>query len=197
MQIPSTAESPEPPMPLDPVLDTVIGDDPREFGERVARVERRLFGFLARMGLDDGSVAELAQETLLRAWLARHRYDPRRARFVTWLLTIARRQAIDSLRRHVHPLGQRDPDADIDLLAASDDLQPDARLIEKRRRQALMDALHRLPESDRSVIALAYVDGLSTAAAAAVLDCTAGAFRTRLTRARARLAQALASMEES
>ena len=61
----------------------------------------------------------------------------------------------------------------------------------------VLAALAALNEPERAVIALAYVEGLSAAAAGEVLGCSAGAFRTRLTRARAHLAHALATLEAS
>ena len=53
---------------------------------------------LYRVG--DVMVAEdLTADIFERAWRARRRYNPRRAKFSTWLFTIARRRVIDWHRR--------------------------------------------------------------------------------------------------
>ncbi|MEZ5658702.1 MAG: sigma-70 family RNA polymerase sigma factor [Burkholderiaceae bacterium] len=178
-------------------LDVPISDDPREFAARVRLVQRRLFGFLGRMGLDAAMVDELAQETLLRAWQARERFDPARGRFITWLLTIARRIAIDAVRHERARIPSSEPEHDPDQQAAPERDGPHDTLVRSRQRAALLAALAALNEPERAVIALAYVEGLSAAAAGEVLGCSAGAFRTRLTRARAHLAHALATLEAS
>jgi DNA-directed RNA polymerase specialized sigma24 family protein len=50
--------------------------------------------------LDDGmSAEEVTQDTFLRLWHKSHRYDPEKGNFVTWLLTLTRRLAIDMLRQ--------------------------------------------------------------------------------------------------
>jgi RNA polymerase sigma-70 factor, ECF subfamily len=58
-------------------------------------------------------------------------------------------------------------------------------------RSAIARAFSRLDRDQREVLRLVAWDGMSSAEAAAVLDCTPGAFRVRLTRARAALAKHL------
>lgn len=43
--------------------------------------------------------ADVYQETCLKAWRQRHRYDAERGALVPWLVTMARRLAVDSYRR--------------------------------------------------------------------------------------------------
>ncbi|HZD53346.1 MAG TPA: sigma-70 family RNA polymerase sigma factor, partial [Woeseiaceae bacterium] len=59
------------------------------------------------------------------------------------------------------------------------------------RRRALRGALLELPARDRSAIALAYIEGLSLAEVARIEGCAVGAIKTRLHRARRRLAELL------
>jgi len=71
--------------------------DARAFEELIDRYAAPLTAFLRRRGASYDDAAELAQETLLRAWRSLDRYDAKRA-FRVWLFTIASRVAIDSLR---------------------------------------------------------------------------------------------------
>jgi RNA polymerase sigma factor (sigma-70 family) len=47
---------------------------------------------------DPGAAEDVLQETFLKSWLARNRYDPLRGG-IGWLWTIAKRSALDALRR--------------------------------------------------------------------------------------------------
>jgi RNA polymerase sigma-70 factor (ECF subfamily) len=81
--------------------------DRASFDELARRHASRLFRFaFARLG-NAHDAEEAAQETLLKVWSARHRYDPARP-FTTWLLMIAHREAVTILRRRrraAQPLG--------------------------------------------------------------------------------------------
>ena len=55
----------------------------------VLRYQRPLFRFLGLLGFDPASCEDLAQQTFLSAFRAVAEFDPSRARFSTWLLSIA------------------------------------------------------------------------------------------------------------
>lgn len=61
----------------------------------------------------------------------------------------------------------------------------------EQKRHRLRRALLRLNDRERDALALSYVHGLSSAEAAAILECDAGNYRTRVSRARTRLTQLL------
>jgi len=73
------------------LVQQVLRGESRAFEVLVLRHQRPLFHYLGRMGLDAAETEDLAQEAFLRAYRHLHRFDPRRARFSTWLFTIARR----------------------------------------------------------------------------------------------------------
>src|SRR5260221_346311 len=64
----------------------------------IRRFQRRVYGLAMTILSDSAAAEDVAQETFARAWRHAGAYDPRRARVATWLLTIARNLAIDSLR---------------------------------------------------------------------------------------------------
>jgi RNA polymerase sigma-70 factor (ECF subfamily) len=160
------------------------------YAELVRHYQRPLAGFLARMGLTAARIEELAQDTFVRAWTHLPRYRPQQAQFSTWLYTIARRLALNELDRAAHrhevPAGPGPADE-----AADPAGDPARHLLRRRRDAQLHQALRALPHADRSVLALAYVKELDVAQIAAIEGCAAAAVRTRLTRARQRLLQAL------
>jgi len=148
------------------------------------------------MGLGYGQAQEVAQEALLRAWRHLGQYDPGRGSFSTWLFTIARNLAVDELAR----IARRPDGVHVDDLAEPPEApwegpEPQQALELDRRRRALHAALKRLPVADRGVLALAYLSELDIPDIARIEHCTAGAIKSRLHRARNRLAELLENQD--
>src|SRR6516164_62140 len=144
---------------------------------------------------------DLTQETMLRAWKARDRYDPARASVRTWLYRIAANACLSALEgraRRPLPSGLGGPSQDpgAPLTPAFDipwlEPFPDARFdIEARAdmRLALVAAMQLLPPRQRAVLVLREVLQFSAAEVAAQLDTTVPAVNSALQRARALLAE--------
>ncbi len=178
-----------------PVTDDadLTSDDPTVFGRVVTRYQRSLFGFFGRMGFSQTDTEELAQDTFLRAWRHRARYDARRSRVSTWLFAIARNLARDELdRRTRRPSGGDDLPELVDSRLGVD---PVACVETNQRIERLRAGLQALSSDDRALIALSFTDELSADEAAGLLGCTVGTFRTRLSRARQRLLAACGTEE--
>ena len=75
--------------------------DARAFEVLLGRHQRAIFGFIYRMMKDREVANDLLQETFLRVVKNAKSYSPK-AKFTTWLYTIARNQCIDALRKAVH-----------------------------------------------------------------------------------------------
>lgn len=75
--------------------------DARAFETLLERHERKIFNFIFRFVRDRELANDLLQETFLRVVKNAKRYS-RKAKFTTWLYTIARNQCIDALRRLQH-----------------------------------------------------------------------------------------------
>lgn len=57
-----------------------------------------LFGIIFSITQDEAVSQELLQDVFLKVWDKSATYDPKKGRFFTWLLNIARNTAIDQLR---------------------------------------------------------------------------------------------------
>src|SRR5690242_11516836 len=144
---------------------------------------------------------DLVQETMLRAWKARDRYDPARASVRTWLYRIATNVCLTALEgraRRPLPSGlgapSHDPEAPLTPALDVPWLQPfpDARVeIEARAdiRLALVAAMQAVPARQRAVLILREVLEFSAAEVATLLDTTVPAINSALQRARAALAE--------
>lgn len=135
---------------------------------------------------------DMAQETLLRAWRALERFEPR-VQFQTWLYRIATNACLDELERRgrrpepVDPFPDRPGDE-----AVSPTYDPVARYaIREGMELALLRAIQELPGRQRAVLIFRDVLGWTAAEVAEVLESTVASVTSALQRARATIDQSL------
>jgi RNA polymerase sigma-70 factor (TIGR02960 family) len=158
-----------------------------------------LLAFCYRMCGSFHEAEDLVQETMLRAWKARDRYDPKRASVRTWLYRIATNVCLTALKgsaRRPLPsgLGAPSTDPEAPLTPALDipwlEPFPDARLdvhLRTHLRLAWIAAVQLLPARQRAVLVLREVLEFSAAEVAEQLDTTVAAINSALQRSRAAL----------
>ena len=135
------------------------------------RYERRLYGFgLRLLGNNGGLAEELVQETFLRLWQGARRFDPERGTVRALLFTIARRVAIDLLRRP----SSRAFAPEIEDLAAFDALADEVLLAVTVR-----DAMMSLSPIHREVLELIYDEDLKLGEISLRLEVPLGTVKTR------------------
>ncbi|MFB7041610.1 MULTISPECIES: sigma-70 family RNA polymerase sigma factor [unclassified Streptomyces] len=144
---------------------------------------RRYVGRLA----DDAQAAEdLAQETLLRALTSLHRYEGR-APARLWILSIARRAVIDSIRYKTSRPRVSDL---VDWQDVVERSQP-TDLPGFEEGVLLRSLIAALPQDRREAFVLTQLLDLSYDEAARTVHCPIGTVRSRVSRARAALARSL------
>ncbi len=148
-----------------------------------------------RQSLSDQAEAEDAvQEIFVRLWKTADRYDPNRAKLVTWVMLIAKRHAIDRLRRkQVRPTNitlEGDPMARGDAAG-----RRSAGEEHDERRTILLDRIRELPALQQEVLTRAYLQGFTLREVAEQLDAPLGTIKSALSRGLARLRDRLAGDE--
>ncbi len=128
--------------------------------------------------LGDPMLAEEAtQDTFMKLWGRARLYLSERGSFLAWLLTIARRTALDRLRLEGRrPLlsDSNDPD-DVWPSIADESQDPD-----EARWRSLHFAVRSLPQEQQAVVELAYFQGMSQSEIASELGWPLGTVKTRL-----------------
>lgn len=169
----------------DATLDRARRGDVDAFRAIVTCFQQAVFAYLWRMlGArgDRGLVEDLVQDTFVRVHRGLRRFDPAgRGTLKTWIFTIATRTALNELRR------TRPPTHGLAAAAHVADGGRDARLA-----VIVADALARMTPDHRAVLVLREYHELDYAEIAAVLGIDLGTVRSRLSRAREALRQALA-----
>jgi RNA polymerase sigma factor (sigma-70 family) len=168
--------------------ERAAGGDPEPFGELFERHARSVYNHCFRRTASWADAEELTSAVFVEAWRRRHVVRPIGESARPWLLGVANnllRNHRRSLRRYRAALarlpGPR-PEPD-----PADDVA--GRLADERRMRRVLASVERLPRRDQEVLALCAWSELAYQEAATVLDVPVGTVRSRLARARARLAE--------
>ena len=164
------------------------------------RYRGELLVFCYRMCGSYHDAEDVVQETLLRAWRARDRYDETRASVRTWLYRIASNTCLSMLEgrsrrplpsglvaRSEDPYAPLVPAVDIPWLEPFPDPSVDV-AVRGDVRLALVAALQLLPPRQRAVLVLREILGFSAAEVAVELDMSVNAVNSALQRARTAVA---------
>jgi RNA polymerase sigma-70 factor (ECF subfamily) len=148
----------------------------------VVRYQRPLFRFLGGFGLGQAVAEELAQETFLRVYRNLAGYDAAKAKFSSWLFTIAKHLAINEKARSSQRASHVDVANQADLPSRDSAWDPHAASESSQRRGRVQRALQRLPDVLRSALILAYLKELTMDDIATVEGCSVGAVKSRIFR---------------
>jgi RNA polymerase sigma-70 factor (ECF subfamily) len=170
------------------VIARVLDGDTDQFGILVDRYGGEFARYAKYMIGSEDEAADVIQESLVRAFRSLRRCQDR-ANFKGWLFRIVsnqcktyvtrrRRRAMETLEEATH-------------VPAADNPSADAEAADVRRQ--VRQALRELPDEQREVLILKYVEGLSIPEMAEVLSASVPALKMRLLRARREL---LARLEE-
>ncbi len=197
-QRPSFPTSFQPNIAEQVLIQRVQNGEIEVFYELVRPYERGVFLAALSLVKNEADAEEVAQEAMLKAFkgLARFRGE---AKFSTWLIQIAINEAKMKLRRDRRHLyesleeGLRGDDGDYMPKDYADWREiPSEALEQKELRVALTKALKSLPEKYRIVLVLRDVQQLSIAETSQALGISEANVKTRLSRARLQMRDALA-----
>ena len=184
-----------------PVAAEIVFDEDSELLDRLATGDEAAFRMLVERHIDRayaialrivGNAADaedVVQDTMLKIWSHRGRWQHGRAKFSTWLYRVISNRCID-LRRKPRT-------ENVDTVPEVADGQPDAAdIIERNELNSMLEiAMQRLPEQQRIAVIFSYHESMSNGEIAQVMDTTVAAVESLLKRGRQQLRQLLRKHE--
>jgi RNA polymerase sigma-70 factor (ECF subfamily) len=170
------------------------------FGVLVERYKRGIANFIGASLRDGSDVADLSQETFLRAYAHLGTFNPQLGKFSTWIYQIARNVIRTHLSRSQRkpapqPLAE-DQTLENSLPDLSADADPAGGVLREEAERQLRAALAELPERTRTVLALRYFDNMEYHTIASTLGLSLGNVKTLIHRGKIALAKKLREVEE-
>ncbi|MBL8919340.1 MAG: sigma-70 family RNA polymerase sigma factor [Myxococcaceae bacterium] len=162
--------------------------DERALSDRLARGDREALSAIyathapvvlavaQRLLRSRAEAEEVVQETFLEAWRRAAHYQPERANLAAWLVTIVKSRAIDRLRAR----GTVERTLDLERRASAEGSKaPDEVVDGARARTVVRAQVAKLPVEQRSLLELAWDEGLSQSEIAAKTGLPLGTVKTR------------------
>ena len=173
----------------------VLRGDGNAFTPLVERHKRGIVNFVHAMVRSPEEADDVSQETFMRAYAHLTTFNPKLAKFSTWLYQIARNAA----RTHLMKERKRPPTEDLFEDETLDQKLPDprphaapeARLVAGDDERMLRAALGRIPERMRAALVLRYFRHLEYQEIADTMAVSLGNVKTLIHRGKAALAREL------
>jgi len=156
------------------LIRRIVGRDEGALEQAYDRYATLVYSVSLRVLRDAAAAEEVMQDIFLRLWIVAARFDPARGSLPAWLAVSARNRSIDRLRR-------REPETDSDALAnvrLSFDLEE--QIYQGGLMERVRAALGRLPEVQRSLVELAFFEGLTHSELAVRTGQPLGTIKSRL-----------------
>jgi RNA polymerase sigma-70 factor (ECF subfamily) len=182
------------------LVKLVLGGERERFAVLVDRYKRGITNFIGASVRSPSDVADLSQETFLRAYAHLGTFNPALGRFSTWIYHIARNVVRTFLgksqrRPQLQELGdERSLEAAVPDCSLEAD--PSGGVLRSEAEADVRAALAELPERTRTVLALRYYDNLEYQAIAQTMGLSLGNVKTLIHRGKLALAQKMLARED-
>jgi RNA polymerase sigma-70 factor (ECF subfamily) len=189
-------------MPVPPDPDAVLmlrvkRGDRVAFAELVEKYKQPVMNLVYRTLHDEAEAEDLAQNVFLQVYKSAKRYESR-AKFSTWLFTIARNLCLNEIRRRSrHPADSLEEshaeheDQPRQQFEDKSSTPPPEKLLHGELAQKIEEALAGLPENQRTAILLCRQEELSYEEIAQILGCSLSATKSLIHRGRETLKEKL------
>ena len=178
-------------------VKAVLAGNAQAFQPLVEAHQSRVYGLAMRMLGNQREAEDAAQDAFVQAYARLASYKPE-WRFKTWIMTITSNLCIDRLRRrrlepmtftdYATPKASDDGDVQAEVEFVSNAPQPDAVVVHKQRNAAIAAILNELPADDKSMVVMFYFHDMSYDDIATTMNTTVSAVKSRLFRARQKMA---------
>jgi RNA polymerase sigma-70 factor (ECF subfamily) len=182
----------------------LIAGDAAAWEELVRQYHRRIYQICYRFTGSQSEAEDLTQDVFIRMYHSLNSYDPTRASFVTWLITVSRNLLVDHFRKSKYDRATESldgADAESDEMPLGERIAdtapgPDSHLERREAREQVHRALQRLSPELREAVILRDLQDMDYREIAAVLKVPEGTVKSRINRGRTELARLLARTEK-
>lgn len=164
------------------LLDQIATGNAEALGALYDTHARTVFALAKRVLVRQEDAEEVVQDVFAYVWREAARYQAGRASVAGWLVMLTRTRAIDKLRsRQARPdLNQVADPAPVLDSSVSKSATPESMAVSKDEARRVGAALNHLPTEQRSLIDLAYFEGLSQSEIAERTGTPLGTVKTRM-----------------
>jgi RNA polymerase sigma-70 factor (ECF subfamily) len=159
------------------LVEQVVKGDDAAFLMLYDRHASHVYALTLRILRDPMLAEEATQDTFLKLWSRARQFLAERGSLLAWLLTIARRTALDRVRLEARRPVLSDS---VDPEDAWPNIPDPSTVSDENRWQSMYFAVQSLPSEQRQVIELAYYQGMSQTEIAETLGWPLGTVKTRL-----------------
>ncbi len=164
------------PYDVDGLVGRVATGDQHAFERLYDELGASVYGLARRVVRDPDRAEDVTQEVFLEVWRKAPSFDADRGSGRTWIMTIAHRRAVDTVRRSE---AQRKYDGSAVIDEVSHD-EPADSLIRSEEHGAVQDCLETLTQLQQESVRLAYFNGYTYAQVASLLDKPLPTIKTRM-----------------
>ena len=170
--------------------------DKASFEKLMEKYYKRILNFAYRFTRNEGTAEDLTQEVFIKVYYAGASYRPQ-AKFQTWLYTIAKNTCLNEMRRNQHKdvsLNEtfESEESELKRQVADEKIEnPSTGLLRKEVATEVKDAIHSLPENQRTAVILKRYENLSYKNIAKTMNCSVKAVKSLLNRAKENLKEKL------
>jgi RNA polymerase sigma-70 factor (ECF subfamily) len=157
--------------------------DRKAFKEFFEHFAPRIKAFILGQGTEAQMAEEIVQETMMKVWRKALQFDPTKASAATWAFTIARNLRIDHLRKFNRP----EPDINDPSFITDADPSAHESMSLEQETQRLRAAMKSLPQEQKRVLEMAFLEEKSHPEVAEDLGLPLGTVKSRIRLAMRRL----------
>lgn len=163
------------------LIRAIAGGSPDALARLYDRHAATVFALARRIVSRQEDAEEVVQDVFAQVWRQAARYCDARASVAGWLVMLARTRSIDRLRaRQARPDEDRGVEPAPGLPLPSSDPDPETVAVSAENARQVRAACAALPEAQRSLLELAYYEGLSHAEIAERTGVPLGTVKTRI-----------------
>ncbi len=183
------------------IIEQAKKGDARAFEILIEKHQKRIFSIAYRIAGNQEDAADMTQEVLIKIFRNIKKFKGK-SKFSTWLYRVATNTCLDEVKKLnkqvVYSLQEEieTEDGKISAEIADTAMTPEERLEQREIRGVVNIAISMLSDEHKKIIILREIEGFSYDEIAAILKCSAGTVKSRISRAREQLRNILLKDKE-